>query len=190
MKRILLAASVLLALMGLQIAAPTADARPARVVHRGPHGHATVVVHRGFPIRRHLPAVIVRPPRAAVALAPRVYLAPVVWRPAVVALPFRSDLVWEDGETLAKDDDWTDFTLNVNDAGRKLFMRIEGTAQLNFAEVVFANGDAQVVDFNESTRGAGVYSLLDFADGRKVAYVRMVARARTPKARIVGYMAK
>jgi hypothetical protein len=188
MKRPILIA--LLTVASLQVLAATTDARPTRVVHKGPHGRTTVVVHRSFPIRRHLPAVVVRPPRAAVIVTPGVYLAPLVWRPAVVTLPAKNDLVWEDAETLTKDDDWTDFTLNVNNTGRKMFMRIEGTAQLNFAEVVFANGDAQVVDFDEKVKGAGVYSLLDFADGRKVGYVRVVARAKTDEARIVAYMAK
>jgi hypothetical protein len=188
MKR--LALIVLVAAASLQVLTPLAEARPARVVHKGPRGRTTVVVHRSFPIRRALPVVVVRPPRAAVVVTPGVYLAPLVWRPAVVTLPAKTDLVWEDAETLTKDDDWTDFTLNVNNTGRRLFIKIEGTAQLNFAEVVFANGDAQVVDFDEKVNGAGVYSLLDFADGRKVAYVRMVARAKTDEARIVGYMAK
>jgi hypothetical protein len=46
------------------------------------------------------------------------------------------------------------------------------------------------VDFDHKTAGAGIYSLLDFADGRRVSYVRMVARARTKEVRIVGVMAK
>lgn len=188
MKRLALIA--LLTLMSLQILGPSAEARPARVVHKSPRGRTTVVVHRSFPIRRHLPTVVVRPPRAAVVVTPGVYLAPLVWKPAIVTLPAGTDLVWEDAETLNKDDDWTEFTLNVNNTGRRMFLKIEGTAQLNFAEVVFANGDAQVVDFDEKVRGAGVYSLLDFADGRKVAHVRMVARAKTDEARIIATMAK
>ena len=35
--------------------------------------------------------------------------------------------------------------------------------------MIFTNGNVQVVDFDEKTHGAGLYSLLDFADGRRVS---------------------
>jgi hypothetical protein len=169
------------------------------VVHKGPRGKTivhkgprrTVVVHRAFPLRRTLPVVVVRPARAAVRVAPRVFLAPFVWAPLVVVAPAPTLLVWEDGETLDEADDWTEFTLSVNDRGRKMYLQVvSGSAQLNFAEVVFENGDAQVVDFAETTHGAGHYSLLDFKDGRKVDHVRVVARSKSEKARVVLKMAK
>ena len=187
MKRAVLIPAMCVALV-LQLA-PPASARRVRVVHRGPH-RTTVIVHRGFPIRRALPLCVVRPPRVAVVVAPSVYLAPVVWTAAVVSLPPRDLLVWEDSETLTRDDDWTDFTLNVNDRGTRLFLEIDGKAQVEFAEVVYANGEAVAVDFAQGTRGAGTYSLLDFADGRKVSHVRMVARAKSDEARLVVRMAK
>lgn len=185
MKRTILAA--LLVLMSLDVvAAPAQAARKRVVVHHGRH-RTTVVVHRGFPIHRRLPVVHVRPARVAtrVFVTPVVFLAPVVWRPLVVALPAPSALVWEDAETLAEDDDWTEFHLDVDHRGHKLYLQIDGRAQIEFAEVVFENGDTQVVDFGSKTHGSGLYSLLDFADGRKVDHVRMVARARSDSARIV-----
>ncbi len=185
MKRLVLACT--LAALGLTLTAP-AFARRVVVVHRGPH-RTTVVVRRGFPIRRPLPVVVVHP-RPAVLVTPAVFLAPVIWVATVATLPPRERLVWEDSEKLVQDEDWTEFSLNVNDRGTHLFLEVEGRAQLNFAEVVFANGEAQVVDFNEGTRGPGVYSLLNFADGRKVSHVRFVARAKTPEARLITRMAK
>jgi hypothetical protein len=168
----------------------SADARVRKVVvHRGPN-RTRVVVHRAWPLRRPLPVVVVRPARRAVVVAPGVFLAPVVWSPTVVAVPDRDYIVWEDSETLSKDDDWTEFTLNVEDRGERMLVEVDGRAQLNFAEVVFENGDTQVVDFNEKTHGSGVYSLLDFKDGRKVDHVRMVARAKSDEAKIVLRMVK
>ena len=62
--------------------------------------------------------------------------------------------------------------------------------QVDWAEVVFENGNSQVVDFSESTLGPGLYSLFDFHDGRRVDHVRMVARARSPEAKLVLRMQK
>ena len=106
----------------------------------------------------------------AVRVAPVTFLAPVVFASVVVATaPARDVLVWEDGETLSKDEDWTEFTLNCDARGTKLWYEVVGgKVQADWAEVVFENGDAQVVDFAEKTHGAGLYSLLDFKDGRKV----------------------
>lgn len=180
--------------LGITSVAPalvsTASARVRKVVvKRGPN-RTRVVVHRSWPLRRPLPVVVVRPARRAVVVAPVAFLAPVVWAATVVAVPDRDYIVWEDSEKISKDEDWTEFTLNVEDRGERLLVEIVGRAQINFAEVVFENGDAQVVDFNEKTHGTGVYSLLDFKDGRRVDHVRMVARAKSDEAKIVLRMVK
>lgn len=54
----------------------------------------------------------------------------------------------------------------------------------------FANGEAQVVDLDEKPVRPGVYSLLDFADGRKVDHVRMVALAVADSAKVTVKMEK
>jgi hypothetical protein len=186
MKRLIML--LLVAAIGLPIAAEVADAARARVVKRG---HRTkVVVHRGFPIRRAMPVVVVRPARVAVRVRPAVYLVPVVWTAAVVTRPAAADLVWEDGESMTADEDWTEFTLNVDNRGRGMMMHVDGRVQFNFAEVVFENGDARVVDFNNRTHSTGTYGLIDFADGRKVDHVRMVAKAKSDEARVSVLMVK
>lgn len=182
------ALALVLIVLAIESVGP-AFARRRVVVRHRPH-RAAVVIHRGFPLHRRLPVVVVRPARRAVVVRPAVFLAPVVWTAGVVALPPRERLGWEDSEMLARDDDWTEFTLHVGDRGSKLFLELLGRTQLNFAEVVYENGDAQVVDFNEKTRGPGIYSLLDFPDGRKVSHVRMVARARSDEAKVTLRMAK
>ena len=168
----------------LLVVASLGEARVrVRVVHRGPR--TRVVVHRGFPLRRTLPLAVVVTPRVAIRVAPVRYLSPLVWAPVIVTMPAHAALAWEDSEDLSRDDGWLDFTLTADARGRKLFLDVSGgSVRLNFAEVVFENGDAQVVDFAENVRPPGLYSLLDFADGRKVDHVRLVAQAQSDSAKI------
>jgi hypothetical protein len=162
----------LVSLLVVLVLAGPAEAARRRVVVRGPR--RTVVVHTGFPVHRVLPTVVVRP-GPVVRVAPRLYLAPVVFAATVVTLPAVTD--WRATEGLDREDGWTDFTMNVDRRGRQLLLQIDGTAQISFAEVVFENGEAQVVDFNDHVHARGTYNLLDFKDGRKVDHVRVVAKA-------------
>ena len=117
-----------------------------------------------------------------VRVTPRVYLAPVAFTAVAVSVPVATSRVWTSSEVLEREDGWTDFTLNVDHRGRNMVLEIDrGAAQISFAEVVFDNGDAQVVDFNDRVHATGVYSLIDFKDGRKVDHVRIVAKADTNK---------
>ena len=169
--------------------ASTADAARVRVTHRGPRGRrTTVTVQRGFPIHRTMPTVVVRGP--VVRVAPRVYLSPVVFTAAIVtAVPHGQ--VWRGSETLEREDGWTDVNMNVDERGDKLFLEIDrGAAQINFAEVVFDNGEAQVVDFNDRVYARGTYSLLDFRDGRKIDHVRVVAQAETKETEITLHLTR
>ena len=189
MKRLVV--SCLLALMALQIVEPAFAARRV-VVRRAPHRRTVVVVHRGWPLHRPLRAVVIRPVRVAYRVAPAVFLPMVVWAGVVVASrPAPDVIVWEDSETINKDEDWTEFTLNCDSRGTQLWVEVAaGKAQFDWAEVVFENGDTRVVDMKEWTRGPGLYALLDFRDGRKVDHVRLVARAKSDEARIVLRMEK
>ncbi len=119
-----------------------------------------------------------------------VYASPLVFRRTVVALPARDRLIWEDSETISRREDWIDTTLAVNQRGNKLFLRVNGRAQIDFAEVHFQNGNVQVVDFKEAPLDSGTYSLLDFNDGRHVDHVRVVAKARSREARLSVLMAR
>ncbi len=162
------------------------------VVRRHIAPRTTIVIHRGFPLLRPVPRmVIVRPARTRVLVAaPLVYLAPVVWAATVVPAPPRPRLVWQDTETIVKDEEWVECNFGVDSRGMALYLQIQGKTQLNFAEVTFGNGQVQVVDFQDRTRGSGVYRLLDFADGREVKTVRILARARSDEAKLKVYMLK
>jgi hypothetical protein len=163
------------------------DVHAARVVVRKGR-HATrvrVTVHPGFPIHRAFPEVVVR--TTTVRVAPRVFLAPVAFAAVVSTRPAAQ--AWNASETLDRDEGWTEFTMNVDRRGNGLVLEIDrGKAQVNFAEIVFENGETQVVDFNEHVHATGVYSLLDFKDGRKVDHVRVVAKADTPESVIRLYL--
>lgn len=191
MRRLVIVA--MLALCGVQAVAEPALAKRRVVVRSGPR-RTTVVVNKGWPVRRPARVVVVREPRAVVHVQPAAYLSLVVWSGAAVAVsarPVHDVLVWEDGETLVKRDGWTQFVLNADARGTRLWLEVaQGRAQFDWAEVVFENGDAQVVDMKEWTRGEGVYPLLDFRDGRRVDHVRVVARAKSPTTRVTLRMEK
>ncbi|MBL8241742.1 MAG: hypothetical protein JNM66_30240 [Bryobacterales bacterium] len=151
-----------------------------------------VRVGPGHPIARPNRTVIVRPvrPAAVVVRNPVVYAAPVVWTRTVVSLPARDRLLWEDSETITRREDWVDTTLHVNNRGNALYLNIEGRAHLDFAEVLFENGQVQVVDFREGQVERGTFRLLDFADGRAVNSVRLIARSQSPRSKLTVYLAR
>jgi hypothetical protein len=163
------------------------------VVRRGPAGRrTTVVVHPGHPIRRAVTrTVVVRPARTRIIVgAPLVFLPAVVWGAAIVSLPARDRLIWEDSEVINRDEDWVDCNFGVDRRGDALFLEVDGRAQLDYAEVTFENGNVQVVDFQERVHKSGIYELLNFADGRHVKTVRLLAKSNTDKTKFTVYMKK
>jgi hypothetical protein len=169
-----------------------AEAARVRVVRRGPHyRRAVVVVHPAHPIRRAMhPALYIRP-SVTVRVKPVRFLPVAAWTAVVVARPAVDAIAWQDSETLAKEDDWSEVVFNSDQRGEKLFLEVvDGKVQFDFAEVVFENGDCQVVDFAEKTHPRGFFLLLDFKDGRKVDHVRLIARSRTEDAKVALFMQK
>lgn len=179
---------LILALFGIQALGTSAGADQRR---RRPR-RAVVVVHKGFPIHRALRHVVVHPIRRPYRVAPRVFLPLVTWAGVATTVVVGSDLlVWEDGENLLQEEDWAEFSLNCENTGTKLWLQVvSGRVRFDWAEVVFENGEAQVVEMQEYIRDPGLYLLHDFANGRLVDHVRIVARAETPEARVVLKMQK
>lgn len=150
--------------------AETADAARVRV-RKGPAGRTRVTVRTVRPV-------------PVIRVTPRVHLAPVVFTAAVVTT-IPSNQVWRDSEELNRNEGWTEFTMNVDRRGDKMLLQIDrGAAEISTVEVVFDNGEAQLVDFNDRTYGKGIYALLDFKDGRKVDHVRVVAKAESRETEI------
>lgn len=177
---------LLVAVLGFSVVAPAiAEAARVRVTKRGPHRRAVVVVRPGHPIRRAMRAVVYRRPNVTLRVAPAVFLPLVVWTSVVVARPAADRLAWQDSETLYREEDWAETLFDSDRRGSRLFLEVEsGRVQFDFAEVVFDNGETRVVDFANNTRGPGVYSLLDFRDGRKVDHVRLIARSRSAESKL------
>jgi len=165
---------------------------------------STVVVNPGWPLKRAPRPVIVRPRTGVVRpyVAPRVYLPAVVFGGVVVGerrshrhghdedrYYSRENLVWQDSETLYREDDWTEFTFDCNARGTKLWFEVnEGRVQVDWAEVVFESGEVQVVEFPERSFSRGIYELQDFRSGRRIDTVRMVAKTTSREATLTLWM--
>ncbi|HEX6187013.1 MAG TPA: hypothetical protein VFZ40_02940 [Pyrinomonadaceae bacterium] len=164
-----------------------------RVVIRRPHPlRRPLIVRPNHPFRRPLPKeVVVRTARKPVVVnAPLVYLPELTWTPVVAPLPPTERLIWQESETIARDEEWVDKSFGVDQSGNALFLDIGGQARLLFADVTFANGNVQVVNFNDRTYGSGIYRLLDFADGRHVSTVRILARSESSDTKLGVYLSK
>jgi hypothetical protein len=164
-----------------------------RVVIRRPHPlRRALIVGPNHPIRRPLPKeVVMRTARKPVVVnAPLVYLPAMTWTPVVVPLPPAESLIWQESETVSHDEEWVDTSFGVDQSGNALFLDIGGQARLLFADVTFANGHVQVVNFNDRTYGSGIYRLLDFADNRHVSTVRILARSESDDTKLALYLSK
>jgi hypothetical protein len=164
-----------------------------RVVMRRPHPlRRALIVGPNHPIRRPLPKeVVVRTARKPVVVnAPLVYLPAMTWTPVVVPLPPAEHLIRQESETISHDEEWVDTSFGVDQSGKALFLDIGGQARLLFADVTFANGHVQVVNFNDRTYGSGIYRLLDFADNRHVSTVRILARSESDDTKLALYLSK
>ena len=170
----------------------TVVVKPSPVVVRKPVVQTRLVVRDGHPIRRVLPnTVVIRRAHRVVAVgAPLVFLPTLVWTPRVVTMPSSDRLVWQDSESINRDEGWVDTNFGVDDSGKALFVNLSGQTALNFAEVTFANGNVQVVDFDARTKDAGFYRLLDFSDGRHVKTVRILAKSEAEATKLTVYLSK
>jgi hypothetical protein len=122
--------------------------------------------------------------------APLAFLPALVWTAAVISLPPRERLVWQDTEAITESEGWVDTNFGIDGTGDALYLDINGKAKLNFAEVTFANGNVQVVDFNEKTHKTGIYKLLDFTNDRHVMTVRILTKSESDAARLTVYLGK
>jgi hypothetical protein len=176
--------AVLLLAAGPALTAP-AWAQPRLAAHGGLQRRA-VVVRPGWPLRRPLPRAIIRSGPVQVRVAPLSFLAPIVWASVVITSPPPPEaVIWQDRETLRRDDDWSELTLDCGQRGSRLDLEIEGgRIQIDWAEIVFANGQTQVVDFDTRALTPGLYTLLDLSHSRRIDHVRLLTRAMSREARV------
>lgn len=199
MRRLL--ATLLLLVLGLQMVEPafakkrdrdkqrhrTHEKRGRDKELRGP-GRSEVELHKDWPLKREAHVVLVRPAKGNARVEPKSYLATV--RPGrriamKNAAPSRANVLWEDSLWLSKSDYWTQLTLGSGSRGTRLWLDLRGgKAKFDWAEVVYDNADAEVVDFKGKTLGPGLYSLLDPDAPRVVSHVRMIARAESKEPRV------
>ncbi len=159
--------------------------RPRRVVRR-----TRIVVRPGHPlVRAARVEVNVHAARRAVVVAgPIRFLPAATFMVAAATLPARERLVWQDTDTIEKEEDWAELNFGVDDRGDALFLDIDGRVEMNFAELTFDNGDVQVVDYNERPQPKGIYRLYDFPGVRHVKTLRLVARALSDEATLRLYL--
>ncbi len=190
MSRLLIASLSAVVLLSAVVTSDASAQRRRVVVRRGPVHRTTIVVRPGHPIRRALPrTVVIRPARTTVVVrAPLVFRPALIWVPAVVVLPARDRLVWEDSETIEKDEEWVDLNFGIDGRGSALLLDLDQRAEISFAEVTFENGDVQVIDFDDKTHDRGLYTLLDFAEGRRVMTVRVLAKSTAPETNLTVYL--
>jgi hypothetical protein len=74
--------------------------------------------------------------------------------------------------------------LGVPADGSRLLLELDARAELDFAEVTFADHSSQVIDLGRVVRPAGLYTLTDLPAGRSVEHVRLVGRATDPVAKV------
>ena len=178
--------------------APTgsvAQRRRTVVVHPARHpvaARSALVVRPGHPIHRLLPReVVVRPARRTVVVGVPLHFLPALrWRPAVVTLPPRERVVWQDTQSIARDEEWVDLNYGIDGSGSALVLDLNGQARLNFAEVTFASGNVQVVDFDEQSHGNGTYKLLDLSADQHVMTVRLLAKSESDDTKMSLYLNK
>lgn len=186
---------VVAAIVLLSATGAMAQRRRAVVVHPVRHPVAArhaLVVREGHPIHRLLPReVVVRAAhRTVVVGAPLRFLPALTWRAALVSLPARERIVWQDTQTIAREEEWVDTNYGVDGSGNTLFLDLNGKAQLNFAEVTYANGNVQVVDFNEQSFNSGTYTLVDLGAGDHIMTVRILARSESDDTKLAVYLGK
>ena len=64
------------------------------------------------------------------------------------------------------------------------FIRLDGRAEFDRAEVVFADGDLRELELQGARRGKGVYELTTWDESRSIVCVRLRARACSDEARV------
>jgi hypothetical protein len=107
---------------------------------------------------------------------PAVWLPVIFWAGPYAVDPWMEGAVWQDAQPMDDPDQWAETDFDVDGPGSDLVLDVTGQVALDWAEIVFADGTTQVVDFKNTTVESGTYSLLDWRESRRVDHIRMMAR--------------
>ena len=93
--------------------------------------------------------------------------------------------------TLYRADDWTGVFARLQHPRRKALVRSpRGQGPGGLGRGGLRNGEAQVVEFPKHSLNPGIYPLLDIPEGRRVDYVRMVAKTTSPRANLTLWLSR
>jgi hypothetical protein len=82
-------------------------------------------------------------------------------------------------QNLGLEEGWRPIGFSVGEPVSGLYLRVWGRVQFDRAEIVFRDGELEVVDLRQCVRSGGLYVLTEFDARREVMGVRMVVRARS-----------
>ena len=85
---------------------------------------------------------------------------------------------------LEQSEAWQTYGFEVSDSGLGLFLDLTGSIEFRVARVTFADGTVRDVDLRDARRSDGLFELVTFASEERIHAVRLVARARSPQAKI------
>lgn len=100
--------------------------------------------------------------------------------PAAQPIP-RHRTVWQHGDTLRQDDDWVESTFSVDEEGGRLILSVQGSVEVQSAQVQFADGQTRSLQVRNQPYGNGEYLLLDFGQMQQVQSVNLVGRTSLSK---------
>lgn len=93
----------------------------------------------------------------------------------------RHRTVWQRGETLRQDDDWVESAFSVEEEGARLILAVQGSIEVQSAQVQFVDGQVQSLQVRNQPYGNGEYLLLDFGKMQNVQSVNLVGRTSLSK---------
>lgn len=88
---------------------------------------------------------------------------------------------WHRGRTLRQNDDWVETTFSVEEEGNKLLLVVQGSVEIQSAEVQFANGQTQPIPVRSQSYGNGEFLLLNFGSTQSVQSISLTGRSSLPK---------
>ncbi|MCC6652649.1 MAG: hypothetical protein IT348_15970 [Candidatus Eisenbacteria bacterium] len=114
----------------------------------------------------------------------RVLAAPLRWLLSGVGFSWRAPSAPPNSAPLRAEQQWADLRFPVEEPALGVFLEVAGRIEFDRAALVFDDGSSEAFDLGHSVRGRGLYELAMFAESRRIAEVRVHARAASPLAHV------